>query len=209
LVPIRIETERGDRHENVRLTDRQGTLTLTLPSRLTAIAVDPDYRLYRHLAPGEASPIMRDVTLEPDAHVVVANADSSWSSAATSLAERLLDSSGTVPSSLDAIPADAPILLIGAEDHVASLLTGLGIAQPAIDALGRGNAQVWTVRDKGGRPVMVVTGQDAKAIDALARPLPHYGNWGFAVFENGRMLERGYAPGAAQHDLRRVLTDGE
>jgi hypothetical protein len=43
----------------------------------------------------------------------------------------------------------------------------------------------------------VVAGQDAAALEALVRPLPHYGGQSWLVFDGAKLLERGVwvAPG--------------
>jgi len=45
----------------------------------------------------------------------------------------------------------------------------------------------------------VVAAKDAAALQAVARPLPHYGSQSWLVFEGGRVLARGVweAPGPA------------
>jgi hypothetical protein len=44
-----------------------------------------------------------------------------------------------------------------------------------------------------------VAAKDAAALQAVARPLPHYGSQSWLVFEGGRVLARGVweAPGPA------------
>jgi hypothetical protein len=58
---------------------------------------------------------------------------------------------------------------------------------------------VWTVQRPNGAPLAVVAGEDAAALRALLRPLPHYGAQSWLVFEGSRAVGRGVweSPGRA------------
>ena len=71
-------------------------------------------------------------------------------------------------------------------------------ARPATLAAARGSAQVWTARAGDGRIVVLVSAQDAASLAALARPLPHYGQQSYLLFEGARAVERGTWPAQPQ-----------
>ena len=51
------------------------------------------------------------------------------------------------------------------------------------------------IRDSpSGAPVAVVSANDAKALEALARPLPHYGGQSWLVFAGSKSVDRGTWP---------------
>ncbi|HEX8961819.1 MAG TPA: M1 family peptidase, partial [Rhodocyclaceae bacterium] len=54
-----------------------------------------------------------------------------------------------------------------------------------------GSAQVWTIQRASGAPLAVVSADDAGALRALLRPLPHYGAQSWLVFDGSRLLDRG------------------
>jgi hypothetical protein len=43
-------------------------------------------------------------------------------------------------------------------------------------------------------PVAVVSVSDAESLEALARPLPHYGAQSYLILDGGRVIERGIWP---------------
>ena len=61
---------------------------------------------------------------------------------------------------------------------------------------GRGTAQVWTVQGSAN-PVAVISAKDEASLEALARPLPHYGAQSYLAFEGARAIERGAWPPVA------------
>ncbi|MBF0372267.1 MAG: hypothetical protein HQL39_02490, partial [Alphaproteobacteria bacterium] len=57
----------------------------------------------------------------------------------------------------------------------------------------RGTARAWVARTPDG-PVLAVQADDAAALGALIRPLPHYGGQGWLVFEGAKAADRGRWP---------------
>jgi hypothetical protein len=73
------------------------------------------------------------------------------------------------------------------------------------EELGKeGTAHVWTFRTAQGRPVVAVAAQDAAALQALLRPLPHYGRQSWLVFEGATVLDRGIWS-AGENPLRKTF----
>jgi aminopeptidase N len=82
--------------------------------------------------------------------------------------------------------------------------------RPAALAAGSGSAQVWMVNgpvektadkpaDKDAASViLVVSARDAKSVSELLRPLPHYGQQSFVVFDGAHAVARGVWPPEAQ-----------
>jgi hypothetical protein len=70
--------------------------------------------------------------------------------------------------------------------------------RPATLAAARGSAQVWTLRAADGRLTVLVSVRDAPALAALSRPLPHYGQQSYLVFEGARAIDRGTWPAQPQ-----------
>ena len=59
---------------------------------------------------------------------------------------------------------------------------------------GRGTARVWTAYRRGARPLLAVAADDPSALQALMRPLPHYGSRSWLVFDGARAMEKGIWP---------------
>ena len=60
-VPVAVETQQGSTIHRLDLQQAQQTFTLKLAEKPLAVSLDPDLRLLRYLAPGEAPPILREV----------------------------------------------------------------------------------------------------------------------------------------------------
>ncbi|MFZ0107356.1 MAG: M1 family aminopeptidase, partial [Thiobacillus sp.] len=111
---------------------------------VSAIDLDPEYRLWRRVEPASFPPILREVFVAPRTGLLLADADAGFQAAAGALAERLLDSR---PESLDAqaaksLPGETPLLLIGRSASVDALLARLGLPPRPAEVAGRGSAQV-------------------------------------------------------------------
>ncbi|MBE0624688.1 MAG: M1 family peptidase, partial [Burkholderiales bacterium] len=74
-VPLVLRTAAGEIARRVELTRERETAVLELPAEPLEIALDPDLRLWRRLAPGEAPPILRDAMLAERPALIVASAD--------------------------------------------------------------------------------------------------------------------------------------
>ncbi|WP_448206131.1 M1 family metallopeptidase [Azospirillum sp. sgz302134] len=201
-VPVDVETAAGVERHTVRLDGREATATLPTSAAPKAVSVDPGFELFRRLAPGEAPPILRDVTLDHATNTVLA-ADGAAGEAARALAERLADGKLRIVAP-DRTSATAPLALIGTTEGVERLLA-LYRLPPVPETLAkRGTARVWAFRTPQGRAVLAVAGDDATALQALLRPLPHYGRQSWLVFEGAKAADRGVWP-AGESPLRLSL----
>jgi aminopeptidase N len=85
-------------------------------------------------------------------------------------------------------------LIIGLTGEVAPLLARRGLAPIPPALAGRGTARVWTATRRNGRPLLVVAADDGRALEALLRPLPHYGGRSYLVFDGRRVIDKGVWP---------------
>ena len=190
-VPVVVETLTGVQRHTVRLDGRETTVNLPVTGTLKSVAVDPGSDLFRRLTPGEAPPTLRDVTLDGATNVVIA-AEGEAAEAARALAERLMDRKARLVGP-DRTDTGQPLALIGTSEGVERLLRAYRLDAPASLA-GRGTARVWTARSAQGKPVLVVEAVDGAALQALLRPLPHYGRQSWLVFDGGKLADRGVWP---------------
>jgi aminopeptidase N len=200
-VPLVFRTPRGDETRWVTLEGEQQTFTIALDLEPTAVLLDPDFRLFRRLAPEEAPPILRQVMLDASTTTVIVSGGEAQT-AARELAARLQEHAPRFAAA-DGAPTAAPTLVVGLAADVDRWLQrhGLPPRPPAI--AGKGTAQVWTQARERAGPLAVVSGDDASALAALARPLPHYGRQSYLAFDGARAVERGVWPGqAVQQRLR-------
>jgi hypothetical protein len=203
-VPIAVDTADGVTDTVVALTGRQRSTKIEVGGLPLAVSVDPDYQVFRRLAPEETPPILRELTLAPSTTVVVATETDEADAAARVLATRLLDRAVRFAAPAAAEADGAPLLVIGTRPTVGRVMaeTGLGTL-PEILA-GHGTAQVWAGRRPDGRVFAVVAADDADALTTLNRPLPHYGQMSYLAFDGAKALLKGIWP-AGESPLRHSL----
>jgi len=159
--------------------------TIETKERPREIALDPELRVLRRLAPDEAPPILRAVMVAPAASVVVLS--DALKQPAEQLARHLLDG---------APGPSQKSLVIGLHQDIDAWLARERLSRPKAVG-GKGTAQVWMV-PRPGAPLAVVSVRDAEALTAVLRPLPHYGAQSFIVFEGSKAIERGVWPARPQ-----------
>jgi len=195
-VPVAVEAGPGQQVHWVELDRERATFSVRTSQVPASITLDPDARLLRRLAPGEAPPILRRVMLDPTTVTVLAGA----TGAGEALARRVVDHPLQLRSP-EAPPPSAPLLLVGLERDVNRYLARHGLPpRPAELAAtpDRATAWVWTATRATGDPVTVVSARDATALAALGRPLPHYGRQSWLVFAGGTATARGIWPSRPQ-----------
>ena len=200
-VPVVVETSTGVQRHTVRLEGREATASLPVSGALKSVTLDPGSDLFRRLAPREAPPTLRDVTLDGATNVVLA-AEGAAAETARALAERLMDRNKARVVAPDRTDPGHPLALIGTADGVERLLRAYRLDGPPASLAGRGTARVWTARSPQGKPVLVVEAADGAALQALLRPLPHYGRQSWLVFDGGKVTDRGVWP-AGDSPLRK------
>jgi hypothetical protein len=191
-VPLVLQTAHGDEVRHVELSTARQSFELRTRAQPSALLLDPELRVFRRLDAVELPPILRQVMLAPDAQTVVPDRGATLRSAAQSLAARLLDRSPRVQSAI--VAADMPLLLIGTRPEVDAFLARNGLPERPKEVAAKGSAQVWAARQRNGEALAVVSVEDAEALAALQRPLPHYGRQSWLVFQGTRAIERGVWP---------------
>ena len=192
-VPVRVTTEQGTERFTFAFAGLRARRVFPTRWRPVALAVDPDFDIFRRLDAAEAPPILRDVTLDAATVTVVLAADRRTGAAARQLAARLLDTPPRFAGPGDGALRQAPLLVIGATAEVASFLAHSGRGEIPATLAGRGTARVWASR-RGGEPLVVVAADGAPALEALLRPLPHYGGKGYLVFAASKAVDHGVWP---------------
>jgi len=203
-VPIIIDTQSGRTRVTTELATADHAAVIQVDSRPLRVSVDPAFDVFRALLPGESPPILRDVTLASSAQTAIVTPGPSVRRLGEMLAARMLDTEprilrlGTLPSN------DLPALIIGLKKDVDQALEGLGLAPP--QAIEGGSARAWAARRANGTPVIIVSAADEAALQALLRPLPHYGRRSFVVFDDSRAVRKGVWP-LGETPLSRSLTE--
>jgi aminopeptidase N len=195
-VPVRVRAERGESVHIVELEGDRAVASFETASAPVAAALDPDFRLFRRLAPDEAPPILREVMVNPATALAVV-ADGAAAEAARELAARLLDHPAKRFAAGAPLPS-GPLLAIGVSDEVDAWLAQNGLPPRPAAVARAGTAQAWTATRSDGRTLVVVSARDAEALAAAARPLPHYGRSSWVTFEGAKATARGVWPAQPQ-----------
>lgn len=191
VYPAQAETRRVD------VRDPVTHLSLSAPGLVQAVELDPDYRLWRRVDADNFPPILREVFVAPRVSLLTAGDD--MTQAASKLAARVLDARPEFKQATGpGLPGSVPVLVVGQTDRVSDLLAKLGLPPPPPLLAGKGSARVWVDRDESGRPYAVIAAQTADALNALQRPLPHYGRQSWLVFDAAQATGKGIWPPRAE-----------
>lgn len=195
-VPLVVHSASGSRSQSADMDGPRQSFVLETSERPVALVLDPELRLFRRVAPGEAPPILRRAMLDPATAVTILSAREA-AQAARTLAARLLENGGKTEVAPAQLP-EAPLLAIGLAGDVDAWLARNRLAPRPAQVTGKGSAQVWTATRRGGRALVVVSARDADALAALARPLPHYGRQSWITFDGAKAISRGVWPSNPQ-----------
>jgi hypothetical protein len=153
-------------------------------------------RVWRRLEASQLPPILRQWMAASAPQLISVARAPEESLAVNALSERIFE---TKPKSLapeqlaTALKGKNPLLLAGTHAEIDQALASAGLPARPPGLTGKGSAQVWTV---AGKPfqLAIISGQDAAALNALQRGLPHYGGQSWLIFEQGRAAGKGIWP---------------
>ncbi|MBV2192769.1 MAG: M1 family peptidase, partial [Azonexus sp.] len=199
-LPLRLPVEisgAGQRETRwVELDAERNTATIPLAFAPQTLRLDPDMRVWRRLQASQLPPILRQWMAGRSPQLVDVARGPEASQAVRQLAGRLFENppESLAPARLSsALNSKNPVLLAGTHAEVDQALAGAGLPARPASLAGKGSAQVWTVPGQP-YPLAVISAQDAVALNALQRGLPHYGGQSWLVFEQGRVIDKGIWP---------------
>jgi hypothetical protein len=195
-LPVVIETSAGSRRDEVVLGGREQDFEISSEHRPLLVRIDPDFDTFRRLLPGESPPIFRDVTLSGETVLVLPTRDPDMTRVARRLAHRLLQRAPAVYQGDLRDPPKTPVLVVGAAKDIENLRALRGPGQ-ALDLAGTGTARAWAERRPGKAPWLFVAADSARSLEAVLRPLPHYRNQSYVVFEGAKVTNKGLWPASA------------
>ena len=201
---VELQSDSGSETRRINIDATRSLLEWMTPERPQSIAFDPGNDLFRRLQAAEAPPILRDITLNAQTATLLVG-DVSFRDAARKLAARMLD---TPPNFIDSAAQrtpQRPLLLFVPRDLLEQQLAALDVTLPAGLPDKQHRAAAWTARLVNATPVLVVTADSAAELEALLRPLPHYGGQSYVLFTGGKAQARGLWPierGSLYRDLR-------
>ena len=201
---VQLTTGNSTERRRLFIEDRLTHLEWITPGRPLSIQLDPQNDLFRRLQASETPPILRDITLNPATVTLIASEQPAFVASAQTLAGRLLDNAPRVLGPGQSREPAQPLLLIASADRLAGQLEQLQLQIPGELPDVRYGAAAWTARLANNTPVLVVSAESTVQLQALLRPLPHYGGQSYVLFDEGRAQSRGLWPlsrGALYRDL--------
>jgi hypothetical protein len=196
-VPIVVHTKEGKKSRTFDLDRDRQTFSFELSAKPLEIALDPGLRLFRRLTPDEAPPILRQIMVNQAAVTVLLSEMGGAHVAGYELAKRLQNRIPKIVSSKDTFIADS-VLVIGLQEQVDRWISSHKLPVRPVIMRSNGTAHAWTVRRKDGVTFAFVSAKDTASLEALVRPLPHYGRQSYIVFEGAKAIARGTWPARAQ-----------
>lgn len=192
-VPVTLKTQAGSVERQVELNNTQQSYSVELDAQPLTLRIDPDLRLFRRISEAELPPLLRQVMTDPATLTVIAGQGPTLRTIAAELAGKLLDSPPQIAELRNPLTT-APLLMIGTHDETAALLQKHQLPAVPQQLTDEGSARVWAAKQSTGKIIVVISAVDAEALQALIRPLPHYGKESYLVFENSKAIERGVWP---------------
>ena len=190
-VPVEIQTTSGIEHRVVRLDTVEKHYSLKSAARVTALRIDPDYRLFRRLPMDEVAPIIRSLIVAPNPVAIMADAPPEYKDVGRDIAAGLLEGGWRLGDVKSATAENAPMLLVGTTPQVAEALNRAALPSPPDQLGARGTARVWMARYRGDIPLLVVEGNDIDALRQTTDAIRHYGANSYLVFDGRKVIDRG------------------
>jgi len=187
-LPLEIMFDTGSETRWVEIERERQAVSMQFKERPRGVRLDPQLRVYRMLEREELPPILRQWVLAASPALIRV------SSVSTALAQRFFESPYR---EVQAPSGNEPVLIMGLHEDVDRALARLSLPPRPELLAGKGTAQVWTVQ-ASKTPVAVISAKDEAALEALVRPLPHYGAQSYLAFEGARAIERGIWPSIAK-----------
>ncbi len=199
-LPMRLplEISAAGRREThwVELDTARDTATVKLAFKPQTVRLDPEMRVWRRLEASQLPPILRQWIAASKPQLVNVARSSEAIAAVNQLSERFFEAKPAplaVAQLSAALNGTNPVLLAGTHAEIDQALRSAGLPARPASLAGQGSAQVWTVAGKSSL-LAIISGQDAAALNALQRGLPHYGGQSWLIFEQGRAINKGIWP---------------
>ncbi|MEG3618635.1 M1 family aminopeptidase [Magnetovibrio sp. PR-2] len=184
--PLDLTVQLDDQRRTVNLRKKTQSISLSTLKPVSTLTIDPNGDIFRKLHPGEAPPILRDITLDAQTQLM-ALGDGELRDGAFNLAARLLQTRLRL---LD--PNQAKTLIVsGPAVDVRAHLKARDWSAPPADIAAKGDARAWAFKTKGDQTVLAVEAEDLQALKALSRVLPHYKRRSFVVMKSGKTIDKG------------------
>ncbi|MGH6631288.1 MAG: hypothetical protein ACREB3_16290, partial [Burkholderiales bacterium] len=160
-----------------------------------AVQLDPDFTVWRRLAPSESPPILRDAVAAPRLNVLVL--DKTLNTEALKFAGAFGEGEVRAVAAAEAAASRGALIVVGHSAAVDEYLHAHNLPERP-EQVSSGDIQCWAIADPGSRMVIVSLPAEAGAANAalsqLARRLPHLSRYSWVTFQDNRISGRGNWP---------------
>lgn len=203
-VPLLVHLEDGGLiQRRLPLDARAADFVIELTAPPLRLALDPEFDLFRRLAPGENPPSLSSLYGAARGLIVLPAAEAeTLASGYRQLAESWTkDAPGwelVRDDEIEWLPEDRPVWLLGWRNRFVTTLTaqpfGLDAEAHRLELSGQSLAgedlSLALVREVAGRPLGLIATATPAALPGLARKLPHYGKYGYLAFTGSEPSNR-------------------
>lgn len=187
IVPVSIGTGDDLLQNHLIAYSRLSHSKIKVPHRPNAISLDPDFHILRRLEPNEAPPILRDIMLSNQVEVSLLGKLAQHPSTAQQLMDRFLEGAFEIS---DKPSLRKPFILVGEDADIADRLQDLRLTPNDEPDTPDITAQVRAAKLANGLPYLIISLKPGTEIDALLRPLPHYGKYSSLQFNGSRVIKK-------------------
>jgi aminopeptidase N len=195
-VPIAVHDEEDVKIKIFNMDKESQTFSFESRAKPIKVTLDPDFRLFRRLAPDESPPILRQIMVDHSTETILLSEKGDARDVSQELAGKLLHRTPKIASLADTGKVTS-ILVIGLQDQVNKWLDLNKLPPRPLNMRRDGTAYAWAIR-QDGVTFVVVSAKDAPSLQSLVRPLPHYGRQSYIVFDGAKAMERGTWPARVQ-----------
>ncbi len=202
-VPVVVATETGDIRTSVRLAGAQKTFTVETESTPRALAIDPDFDMFRKLYAEEIPVTIGGALADNAGTVVIGDGEEPAIRMSLSNISQALGIEGETVDELHAGPVGlegSHLWLLGRGRTLDEILEGgeMVLSGDKVTAAGAdldiaGRTFICSLRNPrdGDHIVTFIITADTEPLPSILRKLPHYGRYSYLVFEGDRAVEKG------------------
>lgn len=200
-LPLRVYSVEAQEDFLLDHTGKQFKAILTPRLQPLTLSIDPDFTVWRALAPEEAPPILREAVVSKRLAMLVLN--DTLATAALSFTKEFAEGEVEKISIRQAMKEKFVIVFGKAQEIETWLVRSKLPHRPTL--VSEGDTQVWMINPPTKHVLVVsVPDQDEKAqfsLETVGKRLPHLARYSWVTFENGQTKLRGTWPVESPHTL--------
>ncbi|MBT3251591.1 MAG: hypothetical protein HN729_04055 [Candidatus Marinimicrobia bacterium] len=159
---------------------------------LVGIRADENYHVMRRLHETEMDPTIREIISEEDYVFVVPEQSDEWKEIARSFNGYLSEGSELDIRTQPPLENDRIVIYLGVQPEFLSHLKlngNIKVNDEILDASE--HCLVWAYKNSDDNPGLVIYSSNSRELIPIARKLPHYGKYGYLVFNHGQNIIKG------------------